>query len=78
MSVITRPDPSNPRHALLTAHDRCDAPTTGADGMRLPCGAAAQHRFLLPSGLDLVFCGHHEREYAGRLADLGAVAAGSR
>lgn len=78
MSVITRPDPSSPLHPLLTALDRCDAPTTGADGVRLPCGAAAQHRFLLPSGLDLVFCGHHEREYADRLAGLGAVPAGSR
>ncbi|MDP3969427.1 MAG: hypothetical protein Q8Q02_14245 [Nocardioides sp.] len=78
MSVITRPDPGSPGHPLLTALDRCDAPTTGADGIRLPCGAAAQHRVLLPSGLDLVFCGHHEREYADRLAGLGAVAAGSR
>ena len=36
----------------LTASDRCDR-----------CGARAVTRAVLPSGLDLLFCGHHLREY---------------
>lgn len=27
------------------------------------CGATGQARFVLASGKDLVFCGHHAREY---------------
>lgn len=77
MSVITRPSTS-PESAPLTALDRCDAPTTGAAGARIPCGAAAQVRVVLPSGLDLVFCTHHHREYTEQLDTLGARVSCSR
>lgn len=47
-------------HEPLTAFDRCDR-----------CGAQALVRVLLISGGDLVFCGHHAREYDAKLRDLG-------
>lgn len=31
------------------------------------CGAAAQARYVFPNGHDLVFCGHHSREYEAKL-----------
>lgn len=40
----------------LGPQDRCDR-----------CGARAQVRAVLPSGLDLLFCGHHAREYDAAL-----------
>lgn len=45
----------------LTAADRCDR-----------CGAAAQVRAILPSGGELLFCGHHARKHKERLAELEA------
>lgn len=36
------------------------------------CGAIAKARFLLDSG-DLVFCGHHGREYNMALTECGAI-----
>lgn len=45
----------------LTGHDRCDR-----------CGAAARLRAVLPSGGELLFCGHHGREHAPRLLELAA------
>ena len=45
----------------LTAADRCDR-----------CGAAAQVRAILPSGGELLFCGHHAREHNQRLLELSA------
>ncbi|KQS56865.1 hypothetical protein ASG36_17760 [Geodermatophilus sp. Leaf369] len=36
------------------------------------CGALAKVRVVLPSGSDLVFCGHHAREYDAKLRDLSA------
>ncbi|HLU59298.1 MAG TPA: hypothetical protein VKZ81_27875 [Pseudonocardia sp.] len=45
----------------LTRHDRCDR-----------CNAAAQVRALLPSGGELLFCGHHARAHAPRLREIGA------
>ncbi|APU13751.1 MULTISPECIES: DUF7455 domain-containing protein [Actinoalloteichus] len=45
----------------LTAADRCDR-----------CGAAAQVRAVLPSGGELLFCGHHAREHETRLRELAA------
>jgi hypothetical protein len=45
----------------LTAADRCDR-----------CGAAAQVRAILPSGGELLFCGHHAREHAARQKELEA------
>jgi hypothetical protein len=44
----------------LTAFDRCDR-----------CGAQGRVRARLLSGSDLVFCGHHAREYDAKLRDLG-------
>lgn len=38
--------------STLTASDRCDR-----------CGARAVTRAVLANGLDLLFCGHHLREY---------------
>ena len=43
----------------LTAVDRCDR-----------CGAQAYVRVLLPSGLELLFCAHHNRQYASALANI--------
>lgn len=45
----------------LTLADRCDK-----------CGAEARVRVIMPSGFDLLFCGHHEREYAAVLLAVGA------
>ncbi|MFL6144052.1 MAG: hypothetical protein ACJ72N_19585 [Labedaea sp.] len=45
----------------LTAADRCDR-----------CGAAAQVRAVLPSGGELLFCGHHARKHTERLVELEA------
>jgi hypothetical protein len=44
---------------LLTALDRCDR-----------CGARAYVRILLPSRLELMFCAHHNRQYASALAEI--------
>ena len=46
------------RRPELTAADRCDR-----------CGAAAQVRAVLPSGGELLFCGHHARKHNQRLVD---------
>src|SRR6266508_4441906 len=45
----------------LTRADRCDR-----------CGAAARVRAKLPSGGELLFCGHHARKHSDRLAELEA------
>jgi hypothetical protein len=45
----------------LTAADRCDR-----------CGAAAKIRAILPSGGELLFCGHHGRAHAAKLRELEA------
>ena len=47
------------RSRRLTAVDRCDR-----------CGAQAYVRVLLPSRLELLFCAHHNRQYASALADI--------
>lgn len=47
--------------APLTRLDRCDR-----------CGAPARLRALLPSGGELLFCGHHARRHSARLAELAA------
>jgi hypothetical protein len=47
--------------AELTAVDRCDR-----------CGAQAYVRALLPSGSDLLFCGHHGKEYSAGLRAVSA------
>jgi hypothetical protein len=43
----------------LIAADRCDR-----------CGAQAYVRVLLPSRLELLFCAHHNRQYAPALAKI--------
>jgi hypothetical protein len=43
----------------LTAMDRCDR-----------CGAQAYVRVLLPSRLELLFCAHHNRQYATALTEI--------
>jgi hypothetical protein len=48
-----------PRTWRLTAVDRCDR-----------CGAQAYVRVLLPSRLELLFCAHHNRQYASALATI--------
>lgn len=45
----------------LTAADRCDR-----------CGAAAKARAVLQSGGELLFCGHHAREYDAGLREADA------
>ena len=45
--------------ATLTATDRCDR-----------CGAQAYVRVLLPSRLELLFCAHHNRQYASALTEI--------
>jgi hypothetical protein len=46
----------------LTAIDRCDR-----------CGAQAYVRASLPSGGELLFCGHHGKEYASGLKAVEAL-----
>jgi hypothetical protein len=69
-----------PAVAPLSLTDRCDAPAVvgGRDGRtgRGPCGAQGFLRAVLPSGHDLVFCGHHGRQHAAALAAAGAITRG--
>ena len=44
---------------VLTAVDRCDR-----------CGARAYVRVLLPNALELLFCAHHNRQYASALTKV--------
>jgi hypothetical protein len=48
--------------SVLTAADRCDR-----------CGAAALVLAVLPTGGELLFCGHHANEHSERLEQLAAV-----
>ena len=43
----------------LTAMDRCDR-----------CGAQAYVRALLPNGLELLFCAHHNRQHSSTLTKI--------
>jgi hypothetical protein len=45
--------------ASLTVADRCDR-----------CGARAYVRVLLPNFLELLFCAHHNRQYAPELTKI--------
>lgn len=47
---------------MFNAKDRCDR-----------CGAQAHWRAIMPSGLTLLFCGHHGTKYIHGLAAEGAV-----
>ncbi|MFO7193913.1 MULTISPECIES: hypothetical protein [Thermocrispum] len=51
--------PSTLTRPALTALDRCDR-----------CGAAAKVRAVLPSGGELLFCGHHARQHEAKLKEL--------
>jgi hypothetical protein len=53
--------------SVLTATDRCDR-----------CGAAAKVLAVLPTGGELLFCGHHAHEHTPRLEQLAAVIHDSR
>ena len=49
--------------------------TSAADELVVPfhcdrCGALAKVRVVLANGSDLVFCGHHAREYEAKLRDI--------
>lgn len=56
------PTLSPTQHEPLTAYDRCDR-----------CGAQGRIRVVLGSGSDLIFCGHHAREYEVKLRDVGEI-----
>lgn len=56
METVTRPETTP-----LSAADRCDR-----------CGAQAYIRADLPSGMTLLFCGHHGNEHRPALAIAGA------
>ena len=43
----------------FTAMDRCDR-----------CGARASVRAVLPSGLELLFCAHHNRQHSSALTKI--------
>ena len=43
----------------LTATDRCDR-----------CGAQAYVQVLLPNGLELLFCAHHNRQHSSALTKI--------
>ena len=43
----------------LTAVDRCDR-----------CGAQAYVQVLLPNGLELLFCAHHNRQHSSALTKI--------
>jgi hypothetical protein len=47
------------RAGTLTTVDRCDR-----------CGARAYVRVLLPNALELLFCAHHNRQYASALTKV--------
>lgn len=53
--------------AAMVAEDRCDR-----------CGAAAAVRAILPTGGELLFCGHHARQHSARLEELDAQLHDSR
>jgi hypothetical protein len=61
-STPTAPAATAAATAPLTRLDRCDR-----------CRAAARVRALLPSGGELLFCGHHAREHGLGLRAAGAT-----
>jgi len=62
MSSTAPPTAASARAAVLTTDDRCDR-----------CGSQAYLRVELTSGGDLLFCGHHAREYGPTLCTLAAA-----
>jgi hypothetical protein len=53
------PDGAQVLAGTLTTADRCDR-----------CGAQAYVRVLLPNALELLFCAHHNRQYASALTKI--------
>lgn len=64
-NTVTSEAPAGDALASLTASDRCDR-----------CSAAAQVRAVLPSGFELLFCGHHFTEHREKLDGQGASITG--
>ncbi len=64
-NTVTSEAPAGDALAPLTASDRCDR-----------CSAAAQVRAVLPSGFELLFCGHHFSEHKAKLETQGATITG--
>ena len=62
MDTLTRPASGLLATAPLALQDRCDR-----------CGAQAFVRATLPSGGDLLFCGHHGHALRAPLREAGAV-----
>jgi hypothetical protein len=60
MSAVDAPSLSSTRP--LAVGERCDR-----------CGARAAIRAVLSSGSDLLFCGHHAREYEDKLRQLAVA-----
>ena len=54
-----KPDGTQLPAGTLTAMDLCDR-----------CGARAYVRVLLPNCLELLFCAHHNRQYASTLTKI--------
>lgn len=69
--------PQRDSFPALTAVDRCDATSTvglsGGKTGRGSCGAQAFARAAMPSGLDLLFCGHHADQHRDALVAQGAT-----
>ncbi len=65
-NTVTSEAPTGDAFAPLTASDRCDR-----------CSAAAQVRAVLPSGFELLFCGHHFTEHKAKLESQGAAITGA-
>ncbi len=59
MSQMTQPLTTTPPTDDLVVPFHCDR-----------CGALAKVRVVLANGSDLVFCGHHAREYETKLRDI--------
>lgn len=58
---LTALDAAPSPDVFLTMHDRCDR-----------CGAQAKVRFVFMTG-DLLFCGHHGREYTPAIVGVGIL-----
>ena len=61
MQTTTRPVPTETPAPVLTLADRCDS-----------CGAQAFVRATMPSGTELLFCGHHGNAHRASLLGAGA------
>jgi hypothetical protein len=62
VTTVNSPTFAETASTPLTNADRCDR-----------CGVAARTRVTLPTGGELLFCGHHTRAHAPQLLDLGAM-----